>query len=77
MDRLVVKELIQGDLNKKNLVDELNKLLNNPKHQRKLLEDYDILRQRIGGEGASQRAADIITDLTQASLEHKSLYNLD
>ena len=77
MDRLVVKELIQGDLNKKNLVDELNKLLNNPKHQRKLLEDYDMLRQRLGGEGASQRAADIITDLTQASLEHKSLYNLD
>lgn len=77
LDRLVVKELIQGDLNKKNLVDELNKLLNNPKHQRKLLEDYDMLRQRLGGEGASQRAADIITDLTQASLEHKSLYNLD
>lgn len=77
LDKPVVKELIQGDLNKKNLVEELNKILNNPKHQRKLLEDYDTLRQKLGGEGASQRAADIITEMTQMSVEHKAQHNLD
>ncbi len=77
LDRPVVKELIQGDLNKKNLVAELDKLLNNSKHQRKLLEDYDTLRQILGGVGASRRAADIITEMTQTSLEHKLLYNID
>lgn len=77
LDKPVVKELIQGDLNKDNLVEELSKLLNNPKHQRRLLEDYDALRQRLGGEGASQRAADIITDMMLMSVEHKAQHHLD
>lgn len=77
LDKPVVKELIQGELNKKNLVVELDKLLNNQKHQRKLLEDYDALRQRLGGEGASQRAADVITEMTQMSVQFKSQHNLD
>ena len=62
MDREVVKELIQGDLTEDNLVKELDQLLHNSKRQRKLLEDYDELRDRLGNAGASEKAADIILE---------------
>ena len=62
MDREVVTELIQDDLNTKNLVEELNKILNTEKRQQ-LLSDYDVLRQKLGGSGASQNAAKIIVNL--------------
>jgi lipid-A-disaccharide synthase len=60
MDREVVKELIQGDLTEDNLVKELDQLLHNAKRQRKLLEDYVELKDRLGNAGASERAATVI-----------------
>ena len=60
MDREVVKELIQGDLTEENLVEELEQLLHNGKRQRKLLEDYEELKDRLGNVGASEKAADAI-----------------
>lgn len=57
MDREVVKELIQGDLTEENIVSELDLLLHNGKRQRKLLEDYDELRDCLGNAGASEKAA--------------------
>lgn len=60
MGREVVKELIQGDLNEENLVKELDQLLHNGKRQRKLLEDYEELKDRLGNVGASEKAADVI-----------------
>ena len=60
MDKEVVKELIQGDLNEENLAAELESLLHNGKRQRRLLEDYDELRDRLGNAGASEKAADAI-----------------
>ena len=60
MDKEVVKELIQGDLNEDNLVKELDQLLHNGKRQRQLLEDYEELKDRLGNVGASEKAADII-----------------
>lgn len=58
MDREVVKELIQNDLTTENLVKELNLILNENRNQ--ILEDYAELRQKLGGEGASDNAAEII-----------------
>ncbi|WOC52642.1 lipid-A-disaccharide synthase [Bergeyella porcorum] len=58
MDREVVKELIQNDLTTENLVKELNLILNENRHR--ILEDYTELRQKLGGKGASDNAADII-----------------
>ena len=62
IDREVVTELIQNELNTKNLVQELNKILNTEKRQQ-VLNDYEILRTKLGGSGASQNAAEIIVNL--------------
>ena len=62
MDGEVVKELIQGDLNEDNLVRELELLLHNGKRQRRLLEDYEELKDKLGNEGASEKAAGVIVD---------------
>ena len=62
MDKAVVKELIQGDLTEDNLAAELELLLHNGKRQRRLLEDYDELRDRLGDVGASEKAAAAICD---------------
>ncbi|WP_179471137.1 lipid-A-disaccharide synthase [Chryseobacterium sp. H1D6B] len=59
MDREVVTELIQNDLTTKNLVDELNKVLEGEKREH-ILNDYESLRAKLGGKGASENAADII-----------------
>ena len=60
MDREVVRELIQADLTEDNLVKELDQLLHNAKRQRKLLEDYVELKDRLGNAGASEKAAEVI-----------------
>lgn len=62
MDKEVVTELIQHDLTTQNLVAELKKVLNGPKRE-EILKQYDILRKKLGGSGASQHAADIITKM--------------
>ena len=60
MDRLVVKELIQGDMTANSIRDELQSLLNSSKRQKKLLEDYEELKYVLGNAGASNRAAETI-----------------
>ena len=56
MDKEVVKELIQDDLNKKNLTSELTKILGGPKRIAQL-EAYHELEKKLGGIGASELAA--------------------
>lgn len=59
MDREVVKELIQSELNTKNLVKELNFIIKGEKRS-EMLQDFKLLREKLGGKGASKNAADII-----------------
>ncbi|MES2487599.1 MAG: lipid-A-disaccharide synthase [Bacteroidota bacterium] len=59
MDKEVVKELIQDELNKKNISAELLKILT-PKHREKLLKQYGLLEKMLGGAGASERVAGLI-----------------
>lgn len=59
MDREVVKELIQNDCNKKNIKKELQKILDSA-HREKLLKDYDLLEEKLGGAGASRKTAALI-----------------
>lgn len=61
MDREVVKELIQNDLNTKNLKRELSKILEGP-DRKSQLEAYEILEQKLGGQGASIKTATLITE---------------
>jgi len=58
MDKLVVKELIQHDLTVKNLVSELNNLLENTNRQKQLAADYKQLKEVLSFKGnASENAA--------------------
>jgi lipid-A-disaccharide synthase len=66
MQKLIVKELIQNDLNTENLNAELAKLLDK-NHVDVMKHNYNELRQRLGGQGASARAAEYITQLTTTS----------
>ena len=59
MDKEVVKELIQEELTTKNLIIELNKILNTD-GRAKLLKEYAQLKQNLGGEGASKKTAALI-----------------
>lgn len=57
MDREVVKELIQQDLSTDNLEKELRLLLYDKGRKKAIVNDYADLRQKLGGPGASARAA--------------------
>ena len=61
MDKEVVKELIQEELNTKNLKIELNKILNS-ESRTILLNNYSELKQKLGGEGASKKTAELIVN---------------
>ena len=61
MDAEVVKELIQSQLNTKNLKEALMAILSSDKRN-KIFSDYYELEQRLGGKGASKKAAQIIYD---------------
>lgn len=56
MDKEIVKELIQFELNETNLKAELDKLLS-PGTRNKLLNDYAELTNKLGGPGASKKTA--------------------
>ena len=56
MDREVVKELIQHELEPGRLRNELDAVLHGPKRA-SILDDYKHLREKLGGPGASVRAA--------------------
>lgn len=61
MKKEVVKELIQNDLNTKKLIAELTKILKG--EQRNLqLKNYTILEEKLGGKGASKKAASLIVE---------------
>ena len=61
MDKEVAKELIQNDLNTKNLIMELDKILNGPNRTRQF-EAYYELEKKLGGKGASEKAASLIVE---------------
>ncbi|MBA3828431.1 MAG: lipid-A-disaccharide synthase [Taibaiella sp.] len=66
MDKPVVKELIQHELNEANLKAELEKVLNNGAYRKQLLEEYSVLWHKLGDTHASQTAAkEIITLMAQ------------
>ncbi|WP_418501334.1 lipid-A-disaccharide synthase [Flagellimonas sp.] len=61
MGREVVKELIQSELTTKNLQKELSKIIEGPQRER-ILFDYKLLKEKLGGEGASELAARLIVE---------------
>ena len=61
MDKEIVKELIQNELNETNLKIELDKLLN-ADSRNKMLSDYAELTTKLGGAGASKKTAGLMID---------------
>lgn len=62
MDQEVVKELIQFDMNPKDLKLQLNKILPGGESRENMLNDYQKLREELGGTGASERVAKLMFD---------------
>lgn len=61
MDKEVVKELIQQEMNEKNLVKELKAILEDGPERQRVMRDYENLYQTLSKGGhASARAAEII-----------------
>lgn len=59
MKKEVVKELIQSDLTSKNLKSELQQILNGQQRVTQLKE-YEALKNKLGGSGASEKTAHLI-----------------
>jgi len=59
MKNEIVKELIQNELNTINLTEELTKITT-PETRKSMLQDYEDLHNKLGGIGASKRAAELI-----------------
>lgn len=66
MDRQVVTELIQDELNPENLAKELDKILTGPGREAQLKACAD-LRVKLGGAGASDKAAKLIVDFSKGT----------
>ncbi len=63
MDKPVVTELIQNDLNEKNLKAELDKLLHDSPELIQMKKDYAELWDKLGSKSASTEAANAIMKL--------------
>jgi len=59
MDKQIVVELIQNDFNQKRLKSELLKILDE-KNRDSILKNYKLLKSRLGGSGASAKAANLM-----------------
>jgi lipid-A-disaccharide synthase len=53
----VIRELVQYDLNERNLNDELKAILQGGDKRKGILTDYEVLREKLGPAGASYRVA--------------------
>lgn len=65
LDRPLIAELIQDDMNRERIATELKEVLKGGVKREALIEGLKTLRETLGGEGASQRiASDILRFLS-------------
>jgi len=57
MDKPLIKELLQGDMNEKQMQQELRAIIIEGDKRKKMIEDFKALHQLLGGQGASKRIA--------------------
>lgn len=71
MDKEVVTELIQGELNSKRLKKELQNILDDDQRIKFFISYYD-LEKKLGGKGASEKAAKLIFEgITSINQENR------
>jgi len=69
-DKPVVKELIQEEFNAVTVLEEVDKILKNPDYCGNMLAEYQEIKEKIGHEPASKRAANsLIGWLTPLSVD--------
>lgn len=68
MNKAVVKELIQKDLNTENLKVELDKILH-AEHRKQLQKNYAQLYEKLGGTGASDKTALLMVERIKAHVQ--------
>ena len=66
-DKPVVKELIQNDLNANDLESEFRKITVDESYRQNLQHEYDLLKEQLGGVGASQRTVNSILNYLKPS----------
>jgi lipid-A-disaccharide synthase len=57
INKLAFKELIQNECNSDALMTEVRALIENPQYREKMLQDYTLIREALGGSGASSAVA--------------------
>jgi lipid-A-disaccharide synthase len=60
--KMVCKELIQNDLQKDKIVEELRKILPNQPRRNEMLAEFDELEKKLGTNGVANRVANEIID---------------
>ena len=65
--REVVKELIQGDFNARNLLDELRHLLTDADYMARMKAGYAELRQKLGQQQAARKTAELMVKYLHTS----------
>jgi lipid-A-disaccharide synthase len=70
MNKPLVRELIQHDMNAESLGNELHKLLHNIDYRSAMLNGFTELRELLGNKGASKKAAIIVTGFAR---KHKTV----
>lgn len=68
-NRQIVKELLQSDCNNKTISHELQLLLQHTETKKKILTDYEELRQILGHSGASRKAAELIVNSSSQTID--------
>ena len=68
MNAEVVKELIQFEMNAEKLTTELNKLFYDNDYRQEMLNNYEKLREKLGGTGASERVAKLLYTYLQKDI---------
>jgi lipid-A-disaccharide synthase len=68
-DKPVVKELIQNDLNANDLEAEFRKITVDESYRQNLQHEYDLLKEQLGGVGASQRTVNSILNYLKPSAD--------
>lgn len=57
IDRLAFRELLQDDFNAAEVSEEVRRLVEDKEYRCKMLSDYAVIRESLGGEGASVAVA--------------------
>ena len=65
--RRIVRELIQDDCTAEAVATEAVRICNDPEYREQMVEDLAEVCRRLGGPGASERAADAVLDVIHSA----------